>query len=132
MAGPAAIFLEIHRLRRFARDLQEQLDRLPKQLKAYQARVTKAEEALRQAKEGVRHWKVKATDTEKTLKARHGDIARFEKQRDTAGSTKEYEALGHEIAHAREKCGELENEVLAAMEEGEKLEAALPGLEKAV
>jgi predicted nucleic acid-binding Zn-ribbon protein len=132
MAGPAVLFREIHRLRRFARDLQEQLDRIPKQLKVHQAKVTKAEETLRQAKEGVRHWKVKVSDTEKSLKAKHGEIARFEKQRDTAGSTKEYEALGHEITHAQEKCGELENEILAAMEEGEKLEASLPEVEKAL
>jgi predicted nucleic acid-binding Zn-ribbon protein len=131
MAGPAVIFREIHRLRRFARDLQEQLDRIPRLLKAHQAKVVRAEEAHRQAKDEVRHWKVKASDGEKALKAKHGDIARFEKQRDQAGSTKEYEALGTEIHHAREKCDEIENEVLAAMEEGEKLEAALPGLEKA-
>src|SRR5262245_38304518 len=106
MAGPAVLFRVIHRLRRFARDLQEQLDRIPRQLKAQQAKLTRVEEAHRQAKEGVRHWKVKASDTEKLLKGKHGDIARFEKQRDQAGSTKEYEALGHEISHAREKCEE--------------------------
>jgi predicted nucleic acid-binding Zn-ribbon protein len=132
MAGPAVLFREIHRLRRFGRDLQQQLDRIPTLLKAHQARVTRAEEAQRQAKESIRQWKVKATDAEKTLKGKHGDIARFEKQRDQAGSTKEYEALGSEINHAREQCSELENEILAAMEEGENLEATLPGLEKAV
>src|SRR3954447_19773174 len=103
MAGPAVLFREIHRLRRFARDLQEQLDRIPRQLKAHQGKVARAEEAHRQAEEGGRSWKVKASDAEKALKGKHGDIARFETQRDQAGSTKEYEALGAEIAHAKEK-----------------------------
>ena len=39
MPSTAELMREIHRLRRFARDLKEQIDRAPLQLKAQQAKV---------------------------------------------------------------------------------------------
>ena len=43
MAGPAVLFREIHRLRRFANELKEQIDRYPRQVTAQQAKAYKPE-----------------------------------------------------------------------------------------
>jgi len=132
MPGPAVIFRDIHRLRRFARDLQEQLDRIPRQLNAHQAKVTRQEELQRECLDAIKKLKVTAHEKEVSLKTTHGQIARHQKQLETAGSKKEYDALQLEIKHDREKCQALEDEVLAAMAEGEDKAAQLPELDKGV
>jgi predicted nucleic acid-binding Zn-ribbon protein len=132
MSGPAVIFREIHRLRRFIRDLQEQLDRFPRQIKIHQGKLAKQEQALRDAQEGIKRLKVTASEKEKTLKSRHEQIARFEKQINDVSSKKEYDALQLEIAHAKADCGQLEDDALAALTESDERTAALPALEKAI
>ena len=132
MAGPAPIFRVLHRLRRFTRDLQEQLDRIPRQLKAHQTRLAKQEQALRDAQDAVKRLKVSASDKEKLLKSHHEKIARFEKQINDISSKKEYDALQLEIAHAKTECSRLEDEILTALSEGEDRVAHLPDAEKAV
>jgi predicted nucleic acid-binding Zn-ribbon protein len=132
MSGPAVLFREIHRLRRFAHELQEQIDRLPRQQKAQQAKVMRQEEALRQAQDALKHLKVEIHSKEGTLKAMHGQIAKYRKQLNEAGSKKEYEALQHEIHDAEAACSRLEEEILDALAQSEEKTAQLPELEKAV
>ncbi len=132
MAGPAPLFREIHRLRRYGHDLQEQLDRIPRQLKAHQQRVARQEEALRQAQDAIRKLKVTTSDREKELKAWHAKIARYGQQLGEATGKKEYDALQLEIAHARTECDRLEDEGLQALGEIDEKTAELPGLEKAL
>jgi uncharacterized protein len=132
MAGPASLLREIHRLRRFARDLQEQIDRIPRQRKAYQAKLAKAEQSLREEQEAVKRLKVTASDKEKQLKAKGELIERYSRQLNDAHSKKEYDALMLEIAHARDVIARLEEEILQAMSDGEEHQARLPGAEKAL
>lgn len=132
MPGPASLFREIHRVRRFLRDVQEQLDRLPRQRKAHQARIASREQALRDEQEAIRKLKVTASDKEKQLKARGDQIARYEAQQTQVGSKKEYDALVLEIAHNREACGRLEEEALTAILESDERAPRLPELEKAL
>jgi predicted nucleic acid-binding Zn-ribbon protein len=132
MPGPAVIFREVHRLRRFARDLREQSERVPRQLKAQQAKVARQEELVRECQEAIKHLKVQAHEKEVTLKTTHGQIAKHQKQLNEAGSKKEYDALRLEIDGDREKCRRLEDEILADMAEGEERAAQLPELEKAL
>ena len=47
MVGPGATLRELHHLRRHARDLQAEIERGPRTLKAQQAKVVKQEELLR-------------------------------------------------------------------------------------
>lgn len=132
MAGPAPTFREIHRLRRYARDLQEQLERLPRQRKAHQARQAKAEQSLKDEQEAIKRLKLAATDKEKTIRQKTELIARYEAQMNTVGSKKEFDALKLEIAHNQELCRKLEEEVFAAMAEGEERTARLPDVEAAL
>jgi predicted nucleic acid-binding Zn-ribbon protein len=132
MAGPASLFREIHRLRRFARDLQEQLDRIPRQRKAYQAKLAKQEQAFRDEQEAVKRLKVTASDKEKQLKGKGELLERYGRQMNEVTSKKEHDALMLEMAHAREVCAKLEDEILQAMSEGEERQARLPEEEKAL
>jgi len=132
MSGPAVLFREIHRLRRFAHELQEQIDRLPRQQKAQQAKVARQEEILRQAQDALKHLKVEIHSKEGTLKATHTQIAKYQKQLNGAESKKEYDALQHEINDARSVCERLEEEILNGIAETEEKTAQLPELENAV
>ncbi|HTU23090.1 MAG TPA: hypothetical protein VMG10_33955 [Gemmataceae bacterium] len=132
MSGPAILFREIHRLRRFAHELQEQINRLPRQQKAQQTKVARQEEILHQAQDAIKHLKVDIHSKEGTLKATHGQIAKYQKQLNGAESKKEYDALQHEITDAKAACERLEEEILTGLAESEEKTAQLPELEKAV
>ena len=132
MAGPAAILHEIHRLHKNARDLREELDRLPHRHKAQKAKVTRQEEALHQAQEALKRARIKTHELEVTLKAKQQQIVKHEKQRNEATSKKEYEAFQAEIARARQDCQKLEDQILTAMVEADEQSALLPALEQTV
>jgi predicted nucleic acid-binding Zn-ribbon protein len=132
MPSPAAILREIHRLRRHARDLQDRIDQLPRLLKAQQARVTREEEGLQQAHDGLKRLKVGTHEKEVTLKTLQQQIKKHEKQLEEAGSRKEYDSLKAEIAATQDKVRRLEDDILNSMLETEEQTAKLPELEKAV
>ncbi len=131
MASTAELMREIHRLWRFARDLKEQMDRAPLQLKAQQAKVARQEDAANSNLEAIKKLKVAIHDKEVTLKTTHNQIAKHQKQLNEAGAKKEYDALQTEIAGARAKCATLEEESLTAMGESEERTAKAPELGKA-
>lgn len=132
MPGPAAILREIHRLRRHAKELQTEIDRLPQRLKAQQNKVARQEETQRETQETLKKTKVKTHDKEVTLKTTHQQIAKHQKQLNEAASKKEYDALQAEINADKQKCQKLEDEILEAMAETEGRTAQLPELEKSV
>jgi predicted nucleic acid-binding Zn-ribbon protein len=132
MPGPAELFREIHRLRRFAHDLQEQIDRVPRQLKAQQTKVARQEDALREGHESIKRLKVAVHEKEVSLKGTHQLIRKHQQQLNQAESKKEYDALQAEIKQEQEKCRNLEDEILQAMTDSEEQAGRLPELEKAV
>jgi predicted nucleic acid-binding Zn-ribbon protein len=132
MPGPAVLFREIHRLRRLSHDLQEQIERAPRQQKVQQARVAHQEKIQREAQDAIKHLKVEAHSKEVSLKTAHAQIAKYQKQLNEAESKKEYDALQLEIKTARETCDRLEEEILTNIAESEDKTAQLPELEKAV
>jgi len=133
MSGPAAILRELHRLRRHVKDLSEQIERLPRQLKLQQIKAKTQEDLLKQAQETIKKLKVAAHEKEVAMKAKQADIAKREKQRNEAvANKKEYDALTAEIDAAKAACQQLEDEVFANFEETDKKSAQLPELEKAL
>jgi predicted nucleic acid-binding Zn-ribbon protein len=129
MPGLAVLMREIHRLRRFAHDLQEQIDRVPRQLKTQQAKVARQEEVQRETQDAIKRLKITAHEKEVTLKSTLSQISKHEKQLNEAASKKEYDALQLEIKHDKEKSQQLEEEILTALSEGEEKTAKLPELE---
>jgi predicted nucleic acid-binding Zn-ribbon protein len=132
MAALVPLFRELHRLRRHARDLQEQIARAPQVLKVHQARITRQEEALRQALESLKGLKVKNLDRESRLKETYHQLNKHETQIKTASGTKEYDALKKEITTEREACRALEEEILEGIGAIEQRAAEIPELENAL
>ncbi|NBO91135.1 MAG: hypothetical protein EBV06_02280 [Planctomycetia bacterium] len=132
MAGPASLFREIHRLRSFAHTLKEQLDRLPRQLKAHHARRDAAQAALNASLNRIKHLKVEVATKEKLLKSKGEMVLRYETQLASIQSLKEYEAKRLEIAFAKTEIGKLEDEILQAMTDGEEETTKIPDLEQAL
>jgi predicted nucleic acid-binding Zn-ribbon protein len=132
MTNPGAILRELHRLRRFAKDLQTKIEQAPRTLKAQQARVTRQEENLKGEQDAVKQLKVTMHDKEVTLKTTLGQITKYEKQQNEAAGKKEYDALQHEIDAAKKKVSQLEDEILDALGRLEEQTAKLPEHEKAL
>jgi predicted nucleic acid-binding Zn-ribbon protein len=132
MAGPAAIFREIHRLRSHARDLQTRIDFAPKQLKAQQNAVSKFEDNLHQAQDEIKKLKVHVHEHEVSVKACQQQIKKYEQQLSDVTNKKEYDALRVEIDGVRQKIRAIEDEALTMMGEVEEKAALLPGLEAAI
>lgn len=130
MLTTADTFREIHRLRKLIRDLDEQIAEGPSLLKGQQNELTRAEAGFKQAQDDLKHLKVSVHDKETSLKAAHQQIAKYEKQRETAQSKKEMDAFETEIGHARKKCAQLEDEILNGMGEIDERTANLPNIEK--
>jgi predicted nucleic acid-binding Zn-ribbon protein len=131
-SGPAVLVREVHRLRKLARDLQEQLDRGPRQLKAQQAKISRQETLLREEQDAIKKSKVTTHEKEVSLKTSHNQIAKYQKQLSESASKKEYDALQNEIAITLERTRQLEDEILTALTEGEERTARVPELEKSV
>ena len=132
MAGPAAILRELHRLRRHARDLQGEIERGPRMLKAHEAKVARQEESLREVQEGIKRLKVQTHEKEVSLKAKTQQIAKHEQQLNQATSKKEYDALRAEIAAERKAFSAIEDDILELMGQTEEQTARLPEFERAI
>jgi predicted nucleic acid-binding Zn-ribbon protein len=132
MPGPALILREIHRLRRFARDLANEMERGPRTLKTQQAKIAKQEEILKEWHEEIKHLKVATHEKEGTLRGKNQQIAKHEKQRNESTSNKEYSALQSEITADRQACSKLEDEILEVMLAVEQRVARIPELERGV
>jgi uncharacterized protein len=131
MAGPADIFRELHQLHQTAHGLREQLDRFPYQLKAQKTKVTRREQVLHEAQASLKQLKVQTHQREVTLKGKHEQIRKYQKQRDENVTNKrEFDAFQAEINNAEIECRRLEEEILTAMSEAEERTASLPEMEK--
>lgn len=126
------IMRELHRLRKHARDLREQIERAPRTLDIQRAKVAREEKAVVEARESLKKLKAGIMDKELTLKSTHQEMVKKKAYLNAASSTKEYQALDHEIKNAVSLCSRLEEEILNAMAEVEERTAKLPELEKAV
>jgi predicted nucleic acid-binding Zn-ribbon protein len=112
--------------------LQDELDRIPRLLKAQQAKVTRAEASLGEAQEGLKRLKVSIHEKEVTDKSVHQTIAKHKKQRNEATGKKEFDALSAEIAVEEHKAQKLEEEIFAGMMEMEERTSKIPQLEQAL
>lgn len=132
MPGPAAIFREIHRLKRHAKDLQDRIELGPRQLKAQAANVAKKEDELRQAQDTIKQLKVTMHQDEVSLKSTQQQLAKHQKQMNEATVKKEYDALKIEIDTGRKENSRLEDAILEAMGAIEERTSQVPALQKAV
>jgi predicted nucleic acid-binding Zn-ribbon protein len=129
MSAPGSALREIHRLRRHVKQLQEEIDRAPRQIKAQEAKVSRHEEVFKEAQETLKKLKVSVHEKEVSLKTTHAQIAKHKKQLNEAAGKKEYDALQAEIAADQKVLQRLEDEILTGMGDTEDRTAQLPQLE---
>jgi predicted nucleic acid-binding Zn-ribbon protein len=130
MANSVSILRELHRLRRHAKNLQDEIERLPRLLRAQQARVARQEELLHEAHEILKKKRVATHEKEVSRRAVEEQKAKYEKQRNEATTRKEYDALNAEIAAARGHIAKIEDEILESMIAADEYAARIPELEK--
>jgi predicted nucleic acid-binding Zn-ribbon protein len=130
MPGIVETLRELHRLHRLIRDVKAETEKGPRLLRQQQMRLTRAEDAVREGHDTVKKLKVTSHETEVSLKAAHQQIAKYEKQRETAASKKEMDAFEHEITHNKQQCAKLEDEVFAVLTEIDDRTAKTPELDK--
>jgi uncharacterized protein len=132
MPGPGQILRELHRLHKHAKDLRTEIDRGPHLLKAHQTKAAKQEDALREAQESIKKFKVAMHEKEGNLKAKEQQIGKHEQQLNQATSKKEYDALRSEVDNDRKAVRKIEDEILDVMGEIESRTIQLPELERSV
>lgn len=130
MTNPVSVLREIHRLRRHVKNLQDEIDRLPVRLRAQKQKVTRQEEQLHEAQELLKKLKVATHEKEVTLKAAQAQIAKYEQQRNTTTTRKEYDALNAEIASTKTNCQRIEDQILEAMLKADEQAGKLPEVDK--
>src|SRR5579863_2879064 len=111
------VFRECHRLRKHLRELQAEIDRGPRILKARQETLEAERQEHKDHHEAIKKLKLKQRDDEGTLKQTDTRLAKLEDQLTGISNQKEYEAKQSEIAQARAKKGLLEDAILATMTE---------------
>ena len=130
MSAPGSILRDIHRLHKNAKDLSTRIEQGPKQQQAQKDKIARQEQILKQAQDEMKLAKIKAHDKEGSLKTIDEQIKKYEKQLNEIMSKKEYDALRHELSHARGKVAKLEDEILTILTEVEERAGKLPDLEK--
>jgi predicted nucleic acid-binding Zn-ribbon protein len=132
MPSPIDALRECHRLRRHISNLQEELKRVPLQIKAQHGKAANAEKAFHDAQDLLKKLKVTISSNEKTLKETHQQIDKYKRQLNEVKATKEFDALKHEIAAAETKALGLEETILTQIGQSEDDAAKLPGIEAGV
>ena len=132
MPGPAAILKELHRLRRFIKDLETKIEQAPRQLGIQQKKLANQEETFKAAQEHLKTLAMQIREKDGSIKATQTQNKKYEKQLEEAANKKEYDTLKVEIASEKAHIAKLEDEILAAMAEVEEKTAKLPEAEKIV
>lgn len=130
MTQPGLIFRDIHQHSKNAFELQEQIDRIPRQLKAQKAKVERMEKEFKDAQEYIKKLKVSIHEKEVTLKELNAHGVKYKRQLNEAADQKAIDALSHEIAFTQKEIERVEEEALMGLSELEEKTAALPVQEK--
>jgi uncharacterized protein len=124
------ILRECHRLRKHLRDLQAEIDRGPRVLKAHQQKLAAEEQAHKDSYDTLKKLKLKQKEDEGTLKQTEALLDKLHRRSMEVTTMKEMEATKSEIAQATGKKNTLEDAILATMTEIEERTADLPNVEK--
>lgn len=124
------ILRECHRLRKHLRDLQAEIDRGPRVLKARQQALAAEEQAHKAAYDTIKKLKLKQKEDESALKAIESQLGKLFQRSNEVTTMKEMEATRSETAQATAKKEALEDAILGGMTEIEERTADLPNVEK--
>jgi predicted nucleic acid-binding Zn-ribbon protein len=126
MSSVTDVFRDCHRLRRHARDLQNEIDEGPRVRKDRQAWLAGEEALQKEAHDAIRRLKLKLKDDEGSLKQTEQHLDKLETRAMQVTTMKEMEATKHEKDIALGKKADLEDAILAGITEIEERTAKLP------
>lgn len=115
----------LHRIHRQLADLQDRLQRGPKQIRAAEANVKKCEGEVTAAKDAFKHAKMASDEKQLQLKQREAKLKDFEAKLFAAQSNKEYQLLKDQIAADKQANSVLADEILEALDRLDHLQAAI-------
>jgi len=123
MSVSAAALRELHRIHIQLSDLNERLERGPRQVKAREANVASQQAELDAAQEKVLQTKKMADQKQLDLKSGENKIEDLKSKLNTCSSNREYQALLEQIAAAEMANSVLADEILEAFEKVDQLES---------
>lgn len=121
MAVTAESLRELHRIHRQLADLNERLERGPRQIKAREMNVSKLKLAQSEAQETVQNTRIATDQKQLELKASEGRIEDWKAKLNGCSSNKEYQTLLEQIAAAEMAGSVLADEILEALERIDQL-----------
>lgn len=126
MSSVTDVFRDCHRLRRHARDLQNEIDEGPRVRKDRQAWLAGEEALQKEAHDAIKRLKLKLKEDEGSLKQIEGHLDKLATRAMQVTTMKEMEATKHETEIAQAKKAECEDAILAGITEIEERTAKLP------
>lgn len=126
----AELLRRLHHVHCQQSDLQGQLDRGPRQIKAGEAVVAKAEAVRDQAKETLKQAKMNSDEKQLQLKSREDGIADLKAKLNTAASNREFDLLKEQIAADEQANLVLSDEILEGFEKIDELTAEVSKAEE--
>ena len=115
----------LHRIHGQLADLQDRLQRGPRQVKAAEAAVKKCEADVTAAKDTHRQAKMASDEKHLQLKQREARLHDLQGKLNAANSNKEFQLLKDQMAADRQANSVLADEILEAMERIDQLHAAI-------
>jgi predicted nucleic acid-binding Zn-ribbon protein len=128
MTVSAALLRELHRIHRQLSDLRSRLERGPRQIKAAEANVQKADQELLAAKEHVKRTRLTADQKELQLKEREGRISDIRVKLNACSTNREYQAFVEQIAADEQANSVLSDEILELFDKVTELQAVVQEL----
>jgi len=115
----------LHRIHRQKTDLDGQIARGPRQIKAGDALVAKAESEMQVIKENLTKANLLSDEKQLQLKSREDKIVDLQTKLNSAASNREFDLLKEQIAADKQANSVLSDEILEAMEAIDGLEVEL-------
>jgi predicted nucleic acid-binding Zn-ribbon protein len=122
----------LHRIHQQLIDLKDRLARGPKQTRAHQARVERADEGLAKLQQDIKNTRMTIDKKQVDLKSAEAKLEELHIKRNTAKSNREFQALNEHIAADEMAKSVLEDEILEAMDKLDTLQGQVSEAEKAV
>jgi len=130
MATAAECFAELHRLLLALREVEEQLARGPRQIKAREQLAAQAQGEMTARRDELKSLRVAADRKSLDLKTNEARIADLKGKLNAAQSNREYEIIRGQVAADTAAHGVLEDEALELMEKVDRTQATIGEVEE--
>ncbi len=125
MSAEMSVIRTLHRMLRQQADIQSQLDRGPRQIRASLMQLEAAKNAVEQTRGSIRQSKMDADRKQLQLREREARLVDLEVKLNQAKGNREYQSLKEQIAADTQANLVLSDEILETLESVDELEQSL-------